>query len=134
MNSAVQSFLLPYKRQTFRYGRSDCALFSLAALREIWDVHIPPEEIGRWATKKQALTATQAHGEGLYEAACKVASKVGLVYVYTPLLQCGDIAAANVSGRVCLGVMENASDIVCLGAKGLIRFPRRFILSGWRAK
>lgn len=131
MINKVSEFIAEYEQQTFRYGRSDCVLFGVAAAKHIWQIDVS-KEVGHWANKKEAAQAVGAFKGGLLGAARTVMAKTSMKDVSGPLLRCGDIVMVDMQDRVAVGLMENAADIVVLGANGLLRIPRQFAIIGWR--
>lgn len=130
-HAALKDFILDWEAQTFRYGRSDCAIFVIDALEKIFG-HKLSTKLKKWSNKKEADRALEAHGGGVEEAAAMVAQLEGLEALSKPLVRAGDVCVVDVGGRVALGIMENAADAVCLSPKGLVRVPKQLVLRGWR--
>ena len=131
MINEVSEFIAQHEQQTFRYGKSDCVLFGVAAAKHIWQIDVS-KEVGHWTSKKEAAQAMSAFKGGLLGAARTVMAKTSMKAVSGPLLRCGDIVMVDMKDRVAVGLMENAADIVVLGASGLLRVPRQFAIIGWR--
>lgn len=113
-------------RQTFEWGKLDCAILAMKAYEAV--TGNPSPVAITWSTEQEAEATLSSMG-GI-RAAFTVALGPDL-----PVTECvrGDILLADINGTVAVGVHDGARMLAVAGPdrRGLIRVPWPCVVCGW---
>jgi hypothetical protein len=130
----MAAFVEARLNQPFKWGESDCCLFSADAVKLLGGFDIAEWFRGRYTNEKEAYDLLVEHaGGGISKTITKLARQYKMTKVNNKFVQNGDICLAETPRGDALAIVWNGK-VVSQGDHKLIFLPKAAIKRAWRYK